>query len=205
MKSGVYVVVDPTKLVAPRTVHDVAAAALQGGAVAIQLRDKVGSAREILAQADTLRRLCRRHDALFIVNDRVDLALAADADGVHLGPHDLSVADARRIAPHLLIGASAGTLDAAIEAQRAGADYLGAGAVFDASSSKPDAVHDRGVDAIRDIVEAVDLPVVAIGGITLENAAQAWSTGATALAVIRAVGAHPDPARAVRLLAAARG
>lgn len=150
----------------------------------VQLRDKRGDAREFVALGRAIRAL---GDVPFIINDRVDIALAVGADGVHVGPTDLTVDDVRAIAPRLLIGASVGTPDEARAAVAAGAHYLGSGAVFDASASKPDAHHNRGLDALRAVVESVAVPVVGIGGITAQNAAQVRATGAAGVAVIRSL------------------
>lgn len=171
---------------------DLATRIVAAGVGVLQLRDKRDDARDTLQLATQIREACHRHGALFILNDRVDLALAARADGVHLGPRDLPVAAARAIAPHLLIGASAGTPEDAREAEAAGAHYLGSGAVFDASASKPDAQHNRGLDALAAVVEAVAIPVVGIGGISEENAHLVRATGARGLAVIRALATSRD-------------
>lgn len=179
------------------------AAALAGGAGVVQLRDKRGDTRAMLALGRELLSQCRAAGAVFIVNDRVDVALALDADGVHVGPHDLPVADVRRIAPGLIVGASAGTPDEARSAVAAGASYLGSGAVFDARGSKPDAHHNRGLDALAAVVAAVDVPVVGIGGITVENSALVAQTGAAGVAVIRALSDAGDPGAAVRALSVA--
>ena len=173
-----------------------------GGAGVVQLRDKRGHARHTLELARTMAAICKRGGARLVVNDRVDIAIAAGADGVHLGPSDLPVADARRLAPpDFLIGASAGTVELATSMVASGADYIGFGAVYDARGSKPEAVHGRGVDALRAVVEAIDQPVVAIGGIRREHVAEVAATGAAGVAVIRAIAASSDPqARAVEFL-----
>lgn len=177
-----------------------ARAVLVGGAGVLQVRDKRGDTRATVA-------LCHKIRAIwtgpFIVNDRVDIALAVGADGVHLGPHDLSVADARRIAPALLIGASAGTPEDARAAVAAGAHYLGSGAVFDARGSKPDAHQERGLEALQRVVEAVAVPVIGIGGISVANAHLVRQTGAAGVAVIRALATN-DPGAAVAQLLAVR-
>lgn len=178
---------------------------LDAGVGIVQLRDKRDDARATLRLAEQLRAQCHARSAIFIVNDRVDLALAAGADGVHLGPRDLPVDVARALAPNLLIGASVGTPEDALAAQRAGADYLGSGAVFDASASKPDAHHNRGLDALRAVVDAVTIPVVGIGGIDIDNAALVRKTGARGVAVIRALADAEDLEDAVRRLRSAEG
>ncbi|MEL6180634.1 MAG: thiamine phosphate synthase [Myxococcota bacterium] len=163
-------------------------AALMGGATAIQLRLKGATSRELHTVAQRLLPVCRRHEALFVVNDRLDIALAVGADGVHLGPDDLPIEAARRIAPPgFVIGGSAGTIEAAREMVAQGADYLGVGAVFNAHPSKANASQPRGVEVIRRLHAEVDVPLVAIGGITAENARSCVLAGAVGVAAIRAV------------------
>lgn len=174
----------------------IAQAALAGGADMIQLRDKTGSVRDLLPQARAIRALCRARGALFIVNDRVDLALAADADGVHVGQEDLPACGARRLlGRRRLLGASTHDLAQAEAAREAGADYIGFGPMF-ATGTKDTGYAPRGLDLLREIRRAVPLPILAIGGITLENAASVIEAGATAPAVISAIVAAPDIAAA---------
>jgi thiamine-phosphate pyrophosphorylase len=161
--------------------------ALEAGVTAMQLRAKEGSTRALVQMGQTLAATCRRRGALFIVNDRLDVALACGADGVHLGLDDLPLPAARAIAgPNLVIGASVGTVGEALEAQAQGADYLGVGSVFH-TLSKADAGPPIGMEGLRQVAQATPLPVVAIGGITVENAAFTLSSGAVGVAVIRAV------------------
>lgn len=194
----VYVITD--RSFRGRTHEDVARAALQGGATALQLRDKHAGGRELVRWARRLRELARASGALFVVNDRVDVALAAEADGAHVGDEDLPVADARRLlGPHRVVGASAGTVEEALRAQEQGADYLGVGPVFP-TATKPDAGDAIGPEGLRRIASAVRIPVVAIGGITPENAAEAVWAGAVGVAVISAVAAADDMVQATRRL-----
>ena len=170
----------------------IAAAALAGGADMIQLRDKTGSLRDLLPQARSIRALCRSRGALFIVNDRVDLALATDADGAHVGQEDLPAASARRLlGPRRLLGVSTHSLAQAEAARQAGADYIGFGPMF-ATGTKDTGYEPRGLNALRAIRRAVSLPILAIGGITLENATLVIEAGAAAPAVISAVVAAAD-------------
>ena len=165
----------------------IARAALAGGARIIQLRDKNTPLPDLLPLAYQLRQLTRQHRALFIVNDRADLAICADADGVHLGPDDLPVGAVRRLlGPHRLIGASCGTKEEALAAYHAGADYIGCGAVF-GTQTKSDAGDAIGLEALRAVVQATPLPVAAIGGITLDNIASTHQAGAAMAAVITAI------------------
>lgn len=197
-----YVIVDPEHLTPGLTASEVTRAALRGGARIIQLRDKRSSLRDRIASARVLQALCDTHDAMFIVNDRVDVALAAGADGVHLGPEDMPVADARRIAPSLVIGASTGSADGAAALVAQGADYLGVGALYDARQSKADASAPRGLDVVREVRERLGeaIPFVGIGGIDLARAREVVEAGAYGVAVIRAVSQHHDPCAATAQL-----
>jgi thiamine-phosphate pyrophosphorylase len=139
--------------------------------------------------------------ALFIVNDDPDLAIAVGADGVHLGPDDLSPSEARRMAPDgFIIGGSAGTVERALALEADGVDYLGVGAIYDAHLTKPTASPPRGVGVIREIGSRVSIPLVAIGGITPDNAAEALRAGADGIAVVRAILDARSPEGAVEKL-----
>ncbi len=178
-------------------------AALRGGATSIQLRLKEAPTSEMVEIGKKLRRLTRDYDALFFVDDRLDVALAVDADGVQLGPEDMPIEDARRIAPNLIIGGSVYSLEEAIAAEKAGADYLGAGAVFPTGTKKDSYVKIIGLDGLRKIVETVKIPVVAIGGIKPENAEEVLKIkGVAGIAVVSAVMGAPDPEEATRKLRA---
>ncbi len=197
----VLVLTDPG-LAAPRTVLEVVEAALAAGAGAVQLRHKGASARELLDVGRALRAATRRAGALLFVNDRLDVALAVDADGVHVGPHDLPVADVRRASPEgFLVGRSADDPEVARQAVAEGADYLGCGTVYP-TTTKDDAGSVIGLAGLRRVVEAVSVPVVAIGGITPPRAAEVAATGAAGVAVVGAVMGADDPGAAVRALAA---
>jgi thiamine-phosphate pyrophosphorylase len=194
------IVITDHALAAPRSVIDVVRAALQAGAPAIQLRDKHAHARDLLAHAQALRALTREPDALLFVNDRLDVALAAHADGVHLGPDDIPLAAARRATPSgFLIGVSTDDPDRARAAQHDGADYIGCGAVF-GTTSKDVGGEAIGVARLEQIVSAVDIAVVGIGGIDPSNIGQVAATGAAGAAVIGAVMKATDTATAVRKL-----
>lgn len=199
----VYVVLDPAALAPNADLMEIARGALRGGAGVLQLRDKQASGREMVERAEALQDLCDGYGALFIVNDRLDVALAADCDGVHLGPEDIPVGDARRVAPEMVIGASAGTLERARALEGQGADYLGVGAVYDAHSSKPDASAPRGPQVIAEICGQVSLPVVGIGGISRDTAGAVAAAGAAGVAVIREVVGSEEPERAARALLSA--
>ncbi|HSS59925.1 MAG TPA: thiamine phosphate synthase [Candidatus Limnocylindrales bacterium] len=178
-------------------VLEVASAALRGGADMIQLRHKTLPRGELLALARRMRGLIR--EALFIVNDHVDIALLSEADGVHLGPDDLSVTAARQIAgERLLIGASASTLQRAEEAVGAGADYLGSGPAFATPIKAGKQV--LGPEGIAAIARGVRVPVFGIGGIDESNVRQLIHAGVQRVCVIRAVGDAADPEQATRRL-----
>lgn len=175
-------------------------AALTAGCGCVQLRDKQAPARELLGTAHRLRSMTRAHNALLIVNDRFDVALAAGADGVHVGPHDVPVAAIRRAVPKdFLIGASCDDPALAQRLEADGADYLGCGTVFP-TTTKPDAGDTIGVEGVRAVARSVGVPVVAIGGITVANADQLSGSGAVGVAVVSAVMDAPDPAAAIELL-----
>lgn len=185
-----------------RPLADVVSECLEAGATAIQLRDKKASDEELYEQAVRLVDLTRAADALLIVNDRFDIALAAGADGVHLGPEDLPVEVVRMHAGDaLLIGYSTDSPVAAKLAANAGADYLGVGAVY-GTDSKPGLADEAiGPERVGDVLHAAGLPGVGIGGITPENAAEVFATGA-GIAVLSAVMHAERPGDVVRRLAA---
>ena len=200
-------VITDEALARPRALFEVVREALTAGAPTIQLRLKGATARELLEAAQTLMPIVRAAGALFIVNDRLDVALAAGADGVHLGPDDPPVVDARAVAADTLgavadafiVGYSVDTTNGAVRAEAEGADYLGVGAVY-ATANKSDAGAVIGLDGLRSVVEAVSVPVVAIGGITPERARAVAETGACGTAAIGAIMGAPDAADAVRAL-----
>ena len=195
---GLYVIVDPS-LRPQGDIVQVTEAALRGGACVIQWRDKQRDQGDQLPQALQVAEVCRRHGALFIVNDHADLAVACDADGLHLGQHDLPVAQARQVLhPHQLVGRSNALLEEALESQQQGADYIAVGAIF-ATTTKGN-TRPAGLDTLRQVAQQVTAPVVAIAGITQDNVAQVVQAGATAVCVTRAVIAAPDPEQAARRL-----
>lgn len=199
------IVVTDARLAGGRGIVAVVAAALEAGAPAVQLRDKEQGVGDLLPIARRLRSLTRDHGARFFVNDRVDLALAVEADGVHLGPHDLPVVEVRRDVPReLLIGYSTDDPETARRAEREGADYLGCGTVWP-TSSKEDPGQVIGPEGLARVVEAVTIPVVGIGGVTPHRARELSGTGAAGVAVIGAVMAAPDPGEATRQLLAGFG
>ncbi|HET9001303.1 MAG TPA: thiamine phosphate synthase [bacterium] len=195
----VYVITD-ARHARGRSHREIAEAAIRGGATAVQLRMKEEPARVILDVARGIGPVCRTAGVAFIVNDRLDVAMLAGADGVHVGQDDLPPTDARAVmGPRALIGVSAATVEEAIAAERAGADYLGVGAVY-GTATKSDAGAPVGLARVTEIRRAVRVPLVGIGGITVENAAAVIRAGAHGVAVITAVTLAEDMADAVRRL-----
>jgi thiamine-phosphate pyrophosphorylase len=196
--AGLYVIID-TAFLKGRSHAEAAAAAIQGGAQVIQLRDKESRKKELLAIAGGLQKLCSEHNALFIVNDNLDVALAVNADGLHVGRDDLPVAVARRLLPtDKLLGGSARTVAEAKKARMEGADYLGVGAMYPTATKVSSEV--VGPGRLNEIKQAVDLPVVAIGGINMSNLGEVMKAGADAAAVISAVLGAGDIEQAARRL-----
>ena len=201
---GTYLVTQAS-LSGDRDTETVVDAALAGGVDVVQLREKGRPARERVALARRLRESTAAAGVPLIVNDRVDVAVAADADGVHLGDDDLPVPAAReQLGPDAVIGRSVSTVSEAREAVAAGADYLGVGAVFETSSKDVDDDEEGiGTERVRAVADAVDVPFVGIGGIDADNAADVVAAGADGVAVISAITAADDPEAATRELDAA--
>ncbi|MDO4560670.1 MAG: thiamine phosphate synthase [bacterium] len=175
------------------------AAALAGGATAVQLRVKSWTGRECYDTALALKKICRVYGAPLLVNDRLDIALAAGADGVHLGQKDLPIDAARRLSgPDFIIGGTARTPALAREAQRLGADYVGCGAAFE-TATKGDAVV-IGPEGIKETLSAIDIPSVAIGGIELANVAGLAGCGCSGVSLSGAVMRARDPQEAAAAL-----
>lgn len=199
LKLGLYLVTDE-RLSRGRATAEIVRAAIRGGIDAVQLRGKDLPAREQLAIGRELRAITRDAGVLFIVNDRVDLALALAADGVHVGQDDLPAEIVRRlVGPEMIIGVSAATIPEALAARAAGADYLGVGAIY-GTATKLDAGAATGSSLLGTIAGAVDLPLVAIGGINATNVAAVIAAGAAGAAVVSAIIAADDPEAAAREL-----
>lgn len=201
-KLRLYAVTDRTWL-GKESLEEAVEAALRGGVTILQLREKQASHEELVKTAMRLKPLCRRYGVPLIINDDVEAALEADADGVHVGQEDMAVAEARRIlGPEKIIGASAHNREEALEAQRQGADYLGSGAVFGSSTKKDATTLSR--EELTAVCRAVSIPVAAIGGITEENCLELAGTGVSGIAVVSALFAAADKeAAAARLRALA--
>lgn len=197
---AVYLVADPEQT--NRNLLDDVAAALAGGVTAVQLRAKSLSDREMLGLSRRVATVCAKADALFIVNDRIDIAMAAGAGGVHLGVDDLPIEDARRIGGRsLYIGFSPETDQQAAEAAGRGADYLGVGPVY-GTASKSDAGEAIGLAVVRRRAQVAGLPIIGIGGITPTNASEVIGAGAVGVAVIGSILRADDPRDATSRLAA---
>ena len=185
-----------------RTLTDVVRESLEGGVTMLQLREKTLEEPAFLQEARELQALCRSYHVPFIVNDNVDIALAMDADGVHVGQSDMEALDVRaKLGPDKIIGVSAQTVEQALLAEKHGADYLGVGAVFP-TGSKSDA-EEVSFDTLKAICQAVSIPVVAIGGISRGNAARLAGSGICGVAVISAIYGAADIRAASQELKAA--
>jgi len=190
MIKGLYVILEGAQL---------AKEVLEGGCKILQLRNKNATDRQLYEEARKLRELTREHKAIFIVNDRIDIALAVDADGVHLGKDDMPVPVARKLLPNKIIGFSADTIDEALQAEKEGADYVSLGPIFP-TSSKPDAGPVVGLERLAELKSKLSVPLVAIGGISKYNLIEVVRSGADAVAVISAVSSSPSPRQAVEEL-----
>lgn len=179
-----------------RTLAEVVEEVILGGATMVQLREKDKTPDEILASAREIAPVCKKYGVPFIMNDSIELARAAGADGVHLGQSDVPGDNVRELTGDLILGLSANTVESAKRAQALGADYLGVGAVF-GTTTKHDARH-LSPEALREITSAVDVPVVAIGGINADNILQLTGCGMQGAAVVSALFAQDDPRQAAR-------
>jgi len=196
---GLYVIIDPQQT-RGRNPVEVARLALAGGARIVQWRDKLRDKGDQLPDAQAIRDLCRQHDALFFVNDHVDLALALAADGAHLGRRDLPLSLVRPWLPSgFLLGASTNTVDEARQAEREGAAYVAVGSIFP-TATKED-TRPAGLERLREVRATISLPLVAIGGISEENVDAVIAAGADAVAIISAVCQADDVEGAARRLA----
>ena len=174
-----------------QTLYEQIEEALQGGATIVQLREKDMDAADFTAEAVEVKALCRRYRVPLIINDNVEVALQSGADGVHVGIEDTPVAQLRQMVPKdFIIGATAKTVEQARAAERAGADYLGVGAVFP-SPTKKNAIRITR-EQLKEICGSVSIPAVAIGGISMENAAALQGGGMAGIAVVSAIFAAPD-------------
>lgn len=196
---GLYVIIDPNHT-AGRDPLKVAQAALEGGATAIQFRDKNNDKESQLATVQQLVKLCKDHDAVCVVNDHADLAVACNAHGLHLGQHDLPITEARKIVqPWQFIGKSNALLEESLESYRQGADYIAVGDIFGSTSKK--ITRSAGIQTFQRIREAIPTggpPIIAIGGINIANVTEVVRAGTDGICVISAVCQANDPKKAAR-------
>ena len=190
-----YAVTDQMWLKEGETLGDVVESVLQNGATFLQIREKDLAQDAFEAEAERLKTLCAQHGVPFVVNDSVEIALQCDADGVHVGQSDIKGRDIRAmIGPDKILGISAGTVEEAVAAEKAGADYIGVGAIFTTSTKKN--ARSMTVEQLKEIVSSVSIPVVAIGGISAENILQLRGCGVDGVAVVSAIFAAEDPGKA---------
>ena len=199
-----YAVTDQSWLKEGQTLLSVCEDVLANGATFLQIREKDLDENSFEAEAAKLKALCQRYQVPYVVNDSVEIALACEADGVHVGQSDIQGRDIRSmIGPDKILGISAGTVEEAIAAEKAGADYIGVGAVFGTSTKKN--ARNLTVEKLREISSSVSIPVVAIGGINAKNLMELRGSGVDGVAVVSAIFAAEDPGEATaRLLALAK-
>ena len=196
-----YLVTDQS-IAGTRTLTDMVAAAVQGGVTCVQLREKYLNTRDFLAQAVLLKQLLHPHGIPLVINDRIDIALACGAEGVHLGQSDMPVAQARHLLPpEVFIGWSVETLADVTRSAALPVDYLGVSPIY-ATPTKSDAASPWGLEGLRQVRAATALPLVAIGGIHVGNAAELLQAGADGLAVVSALCAASDPCEAAAAFSA---
>lgn len=184
-----------------RSLKEVVKESLDGGVTFVQLREKTLEDDKFLEEAKELKQLCKEYDVPFVINDNVDIAIAMDADGVHVGQSDMEAGNVReKLGPDKIIGVSAQTVEQAVLAEQRGADYLGVGAVFP-TGSKDDAV-EVSHETLKAICEAVSIPVIAIGGISVGNVKELAGSGIVGIAVISAIYAAKDIKKATEDLKA---
>jgi thiamine-phosphate pyrophosphorylase len=199
MDYSVYLVTD-RQLSRNRTTREIVAAAIKGGVSCVQLREKNCSTREFIEEALAIRELLSIHGIPLIINDRVDVALAVNADGVHLGQTDMPHNMARQLVPKdMIIGISAESLSDTIAAQQDGADYIGVSPIY-TTPTKRDTAPPLGLDGLQKIRAAVDTPLVGIGGLNADNAKEVIRNGADGVAVVSAIVAAENPSAATRNL-----
>ena len=190
-----YAVTDQMWLKEGEKLADVVETVLQNGATFLQIREKDLAEDAFEAEAERLKTLCAQHRVPFVVNDSVEIALQCEADGVHVGQSDIKGRDIRSIiGTDKILGISAGTVEEAVAAEKAGADYIGVGAVFPTGTKKN--ATPMTIELLKEIVSSVSIPVVAIGGISAENILQLRGSGVDGVAVVSAIFAAEDPGKA---------
>lgn len=194
-----YAVTDRMWLKEGEALADVVETVLQNGATFLQIREKDLPPDAFETEAERLKALCAQYDVPFVVNDSVEIALRCDADGVHVGQSDIRGRNIRAIiGEDKILGISAGTVEEAVEAERVGADYIGVGAVFETGTKKN--ARSMTVERLKEIVSAVSIPVVAIGGISAENIMRLRGSGVDGVAVVSAIFAAENPGKAAAAL-----
>ena len=194
-----YAVTDQMWLKDGEQLSDVVETVLQSGATFLQIREKDLAQDAFETEAERLKTLCEQHGVPFVVNDSVEIAMKIDADGVHVGQSDIKGRDIRAIiGPDKILGISAGTVEEAVAAENAGADYIGVGAIFGTSTKKN--ARSMTMELLKDIVSSVSIPVVAIGGISAGNILQLCGSGVDGVAVVSAIFAAEDPGKATAAL-----
>lgn len=195
--SGVYLITD-TSIQSRFTHLELTKMAVEAGVQLVQYRDKKATARQALAEIEEISKITREAETKLIVNDRADLALAGGADGVHLGQEDLPITAARSVlGEEKLIGGTSSTREVALQVQENGADYVALGHIFE-TNTKQKGYPPRGLDILREVADAVSIPLVAIGGITLRNAPRVIEAGADIIALSSAICAVNDPLKAAK-------
>ena len=190
-----YAVTDQMWLKDDEKLADVVESVLQNGATFLQIREKDLAEDAFEAEAERLKTLCAQYGVPFVVNDSVEITLQCDADGIHVGQSDIKGRDIRAIiGPDKILGISAGTVEEAVAAEKAGADYIGVGAVFPTDTKKN--ATPMTMELLKKIVSSVSIPVVAIGGISAENILQLRGSGVDGVAVVSAIFAAEDPGKA---------
>ena len=185
--------------VGTKSLYEQVKEALENGVTCVQLREKELDESDFLKEANQISTLCKEYKVPFIVNDNVDIAIACEADGIHIGQEDMELTNVRKlVGEDMIIGVSAHTVEEAIKAQKDGADYIGIGAVF-ATSTKTD-VNVLSFETLKSICEAVDIPTVAIGGIKKDNICKLKGSGIDGVAVVSAIFAAKDIATATKEL-----
>ena len=183
-----------------RTTQQIVEAALCGGVTCVQLREKTCSTREFITQALSIKDHLKRQNVPLIINDRVDIAQAVNADGVHLGQSDMPIEMAKTILKDsMIIGISAESLEDAVQAEKNGADYIGVSPIY-ATPTKTDAASPLGLEGLREIRKSVKIPLVGIGGLNRGNAGEVINNGADGVAVVSAIVSADDPEKAAREL-----
>jgi thiamine-phosphate pyrophosphorylase len=179
---------------------DIARIAIKGGADMIQFRDKNMSSSEMIDTTNEIKKICSKYNITFIINDRVDVAMIVDADGVHLGKEDITIEEGRKLfGKDKIIGGTAHSLGQAMNAQKNGADYIGFGHIFE-TQSKLKTTKPKGLDSLKKVVLATKLPVLAIGGINISNTLSVMQTGVYGIAIIGGVLKSDNPILAVKIL-----